>query len=302
MKVLLSIAPFLYIFSISAQNLIASAELGAENVTSVSVQGSFVDVYVKNGNGVYFKGVIYGSGKEGDFEFDANIEGETLIVNVINNRKNYSWMGSRVKDSRIDLTIPNNVGLLIDNSSGDIYVNGLNTSRAKLKASSGDIEMKNVIANLEVGTSSGDIEITGLTGDSKLKSSSGDQKIVDSKGDITTQASSGDITVIDFDGNLSLRATSGDIEFRNGEGSFKVRTTSGEIDGSNVSVNDKCYFEATSGNVKVDFNDLGELSFSLSATSGDLSVGSKSGEKKLILDRGGFKITGVTTSGDQEYE
>ena len=63
------------------------------------------------------------------------------------------------------------------------------------------------------------------------------------------------------------------------------------------------YFKATSGDVEIDFvNDLGDLSFDLTATSGNLDVGRRSGEKKLYINRGGYKIVGVTSSGNQEYE
>ena len=62
-------------------------------------------------------------------------------------------------------------------------------------------------------------------------------------------------------------------------------------------------FDATSGNIEIDFtNDLEDLSFDLTATSGDLEVGRREAEKRLKIERGGYTVRGVTSSGDQEYE
>ena len=122
------------------------------------------------------------------------------------------------------------------------------------------------------------------------------------KGSIKSTASSGDITFIDFDGDLEIEATSGDVELKTGKGTLSVRTSSGEIDGDEITLTGDADFDATSGNIEVDFtNDLSDLSFDLSATSGDLEVGRQEAEKRLKIERGGYTVRGVTSSGDQEY-
>lgn len=293
---------FIGVLAANAQNVLAKAELEAENIDEVRVDGSFVDVYVKNGSKTTFKGVITGNGDEGDYRFDTDIVGRTLVIKVVNSNSR-RWGNYKIDESRIDITIPDKVKLDIDNSSGDVYVANLRASDSKIEATSGDITLKSIVANLEVETSSGDIEIDGLIGDSEIESTSGDQDLYDVKGNIRASASSGDITVSKFVGKLNIEATSGDIELRGGEGALKIRTTSGNIDGNDVLLNDNAYFDATSGNIEIDFeNDLGDLSFDLTASSGDLEVGSRSSDKRLMIDRGGYKVTGVTSSGDQEYE
>ena len=293
---------FLVSFSGLAQNTLAKAELEAENVDEVRIEGSFVDVYVNTGDKVYFKGIITGNGDEGDYRFETDIVGKTLVVRV-DRKTNRRWRNYRITESRIDLTITDGVKLDIDNSSGDINVANLRASSSNIEATSGDITLRSIVANLNVETSSGDIDIDGLTGDSEIESTSGDQEIYNTRGNIETRASSGDITVSGFNGRIEIQATSGDVDIRKGVGSLKIRTSSGEIDGYGIEVNDNCYFDATSGNIEIDFvNDLDELSFDLTATSGDLEVGNRSGEKRLVIDRGGIKITGTTSSGDQEYE
>ena len=289
-------------FTSFSQNILAEAELEAENVEEVRIEGSFVDVYVNTGDRVYFKGKITGNGDEGDYRFETDIVGKSLVIRV-DRKSSRGWKNYRINESRIDLTIVDGVKLDIDNSSGDVIVANLRASSSRIEASSGEITLRNIIANLKVETSSGDIDIDGLTGDSDIESTSGDQEIYNTKGDIETRASSGDITVSGFDGKIEVQATSGDVEIRKGTGAIKARTSSGNIDGYAIEVNNNCYFDATSGSIEIDFaNDLNDLSFDLTATSGDLEVGSKSGEKRLVMDNGGYKIIGTTSSGDQEYE
>lgn len=285
-----------------SQNTLAKAELEAENVDEVRIEGSFVDVYVNKGDKVYFKGIITGSGDEGDYRFETDIVGKTLVIRV-DRQRDKSWRNYRINESRIDLTIIDGVKLDIDNSSGDVNVANLRASSSKIEASSGDITLRSIVANLEVETSSGDIDIDGLTGDSEIESTSGDQDIFNTKGNIETRASSGDITISGFNGKIKVQATSGDVEIRKGVGAIRARTSSGNIDGYAIELNDNCYFDATSGDIEIDFvNDLDDLSFDLTATSGDLEVGNRSGEKRLVIERGGIKITGTTSSGNQEYE
>ena len=141
-----------------------------------------------------------------------------------------------------------------------------------------------------------------MVGNLDVESTSGDQRLFDVEGDIDTRASSGDITISDFDGEVEVEATSGDIDLRGGTGSMSIRTTSGNIEGNDIRLTGNAYFKASSGDVEIDFeNDVSELSFDLTATSGSLDAGNKSGEKKLYIDRGNLKVIGVTSSGDQDY-
>ncbi len=301
MKNLLGLAAILVCSLTFGQTVLASAELEAQNIKEVRVEGSFCDVYVEQGNRNYLDAIITGKGDKDDYEFDTEISGETLLVKVI--RRDRSWRGWNNSEAKIELTIKPGVRLDIENSSGDVYVTDLDAEDSEIEATSGDITLKRIKADLEVETSSGDIEIREMVGRLEIESTSGDQDIYNTDGNIDTRASSGDITISDFEGDLELEATSGDIEIRGGKGTVSARTTSGNIDGNNIELTGDAYFKAGSGDVEMDFsNDLRDLSFDLTATSGNLDVGSRSGEKKLYIDRGGYKIVGITSSGDQEYE
>ena len=59
MKQLLTAFLVSFSLGLTAQNVMAKAELEAENVDEVRVDGSFVDVYVKKGDRVYFSVIIF---------------------------------------------------------------------------------------------------------------------------------------------------------------------------------------------------------------------------------------------------
>lgn len=285
-----------------AQNQIAYAELEAQNINEVRVDGSFCDVYIEGGDRNYLKASIEGRGDEGDYRFDTEIVGSTLVVKVVRKERNV-WRSLNLSESKIELTLVEGVILDIDNSSGDIYVSDLTAADSKIEASSGDISLKRLRANLEVETSSGDITIDDLEGELEMESTSGDQRIYNTTSNIDTRASSGDITLSNFNGDVEIEATSGDVDIKGGTGVLDIRTTSGNIEGRDVELTGNANLRATSGDIEMDFtNDTEDLSFDLTASSGSLDVGNKSGEKKLYIDRGGYKVVGVTSSGDQEYE
>jgi len=301
MKRLIYLTFIVLSFGTDAQNILAEAELKAEDISEVRVEGRFANVYVKKGSEVYFKGIIKGNGDEDDYRFDTATVGSALIIKVIHKKSNYGWMSNRINKSRIDVTIPEGVKLDIDNSSGNVFVADLTVSESRIEATSGDITLRNIVADLEVETTSGNISITDLIGNSEVASTSGDQEFENVKGTMAVRASSGGITFENFEGNLDIKATSGDVRLRGGEGKLKVRTSSGDIEGVSIALTGDAYFDATSGNVEMDFtNNLDDLSFDLTTTSGDIEVGSQG--RRLKIEKGKYMVRGTTSSGDQEYK
>lgn len=303
MKLLLGFYLCVHGLQVYSQNVLAKVELEAANVKKVSVQGAFVDIYVAKGERIYLHGIIEGSGEEGDYRIHTSIENEALVVEIETMKNDLHWKSRRITKARIDITILEGVELDIDNSSGDVRVENLQSSKSNIKASSGDIVLRKIVSNLQVETSSGDIALQGLVGDSQIESTSGDQHLMEIQGTVKTQASSGDIRIDTFEGELAVKSTSGDVEIVDGVGTVNVRSTSGEIEGRNIELTGDANFNATSGDIEVDFeNELDNLSFDLSASSGELEVGGKSANKRLILERGGYVVKGVTSSGSQEYD
>jgi len=145
-------------------------------------------------------------------------------------------------DTNYILTVPKDVELTLESSSGNIKVSGL-PDGASLKSSSGDIEAHDVGGSLRMESSSGDLEGHGLTATS-----------------VTTESSSGGAE-LDFataPQSVKARASSGDVSIRlpSGAESYKVDTDTSSGD--------------ESANVKIDPS--GTRTISATTSSGDVTV------------------------------
>ncbi len=298
---ILFLALFLFSSFLFAQKILAELEFRAENIKEVNIDGSFCDVVVKKGDEVYFKGIIEGAGDEGDYEIISDINGSQLDIEV--DRKGSGWSGwNKMSKALLELTVPDNVDVMIDNSSGDVTISGIKTSRIRVETSSGDIDIKNLTSKLYVSSSSGDIRIEKLKGDVNAESTSGDQELYFVEGNVIFDATSGDVELKSIVGDISGETTSGNIEVYRSEGSLDLRCTSGDIEGDEVIFTSDSRFRTSSGDVDISLNnEMKDLSFDLEASSGDLSVNGRRAEKSLYIKEGDIWINGVSSSGNQRY-
>jgi hypothetical protein len=124
-------------------------------------------------------------------------------------------------ETKYVVTVPRDVQLTVENSSGKVVVSGF-ANGADVKTSSGDIEVHDVGGPLELRTSSGDVDADGLSASS-----------------VTTQTSSGG-TSLDFTTapqSIEAKSSSGDVSILipSGEESYKVDTdTSSGDESANV--------------------------------------------------------------------
>lgn len=121
------------------------------------------------------------------------------------------------------VTVPKEVALTLETSSGDVKVSGL-TGGADLKSSSADLEVHDLGGTLTMESSSGDIEAHGLTATT-----------------VTTESSSGSAE-LDFavaPQSVQAKASSGDVSIRipSGDEAYKVDTdTSSGDESANVKI------------------------------------------------------------------
>ncbi|NIK62050.1 DUF4097 family beta strand repeat-containing protein [Kribbella shirazensis] len=119
------------------------------------------------------------------------------------------------------LTVPRDVKLTVESSSGEVTVSGFDGG-ANVKTSSGDIKVHDVGGPLELRSSSGDLEADGLSSTS-----------------VTTHSSSGR-TTLGFTvapQSVNARTSSGDVEIRipAGDEAYKIDTdTSSGDESANV--------------------------------------------------------------------
>ncbi|MGW7683581.1 DUF4097 family beta strand repeat-containing protein [Kribbella sp. NPDC054772] len=143
------------------------------------------------------------------------------------------------------LTVPRDVKLRVESSSGDVTVSGF-AGGADVKTSSGNIDVHDVGGPLTMRSSSGDLAGDGLAATS-----------------VTTASSSGSAT-LDFTvapQSVEAKSSSGDVEIRipSGAESYKVDTTTSSGDESaNVKIDPNATrtikAKTSSGDVSIEYN------------------------------------------------
>lgn len=318
---------------VEAQDVIDKVDESFNNISNVEVEGSFCSVNIVGGagNGVSLTGEITGS-KKYDVKIRHNVSGGTLRVWI--DRPN----SLRNVRGKLELNVPTNTNVDVDNSSGSVYVSNLGQVIAKLKTSSGSIKAQKIDSDLNASASSGSISLADITGDVRSTTSSGGQKHAGIGGSLKAKASSGSIKVESVGGeaevttssgsqsinsignNLYAQASSGSVKISDVRGDVKASTSSGGLSlssvtgavnlvstsgsqrGSNIKLTGNSTFKSSSGSVSMELtNDTEELSFALRASSGSLNAKGSSGRKNLVIERGPIKVTGTSSSGSQSY-
>ncbi|MBV6646369.1 MAG: DUF4097 family beta strand repeat protein [Cyclobacteriaceae bacterium] len=284
--------------SVFGQKTLADVEFEAENVRSVTIDGSFCDVILKTGDRVYCKGLILGGGDPDDYNIQSDIRGDDLFIQV--EKRGRSW--TRISKASITVTIPDQTRIKVDNSSGDVYLSDVGSNDIDIETSSGEVRVESSDGIMRLESTSGDIDVIKFSGELTLESTSGNQELRDITGSVETTSTSGDILVSRMQGRFEARATSGDISISRMAGGLLVRSTSGDIEGYNVKLSESSEFKASSGDIDMELlNDEEELSYDLVTSSGDLRAAGRSAEKELYIKNGSIQIRGVTSSGDQRY-
>ncbi|MFI7067269.1 DUF4097 family beta strand repeat-containing protein [Kribbella sp. NPDC050124] len=185
---------------------------------SLTIQTTSVDVEVRSGDGPEvqverkFERNVFGSDPKEDYE-----DGKLQL------RDSGCGFLSFGCDTHYILTVPKDVKLTVESSSGDIKVSGL-PEGANLKSSSGSIEAVDVGGSLWLESSSGDLEARGLSATTvSTQSSSGSTELdfTSAPQSVDAEASSGDVTIRIPSGTETYRLNT---DTSSGEESADVRS------------------------------------------------------------------------------
>ena len=163
-------------------------------------------------------------------------ENAEIAVGLPDTGSGWSLTGPRYARIDLDVSVPAGLPLVVNDSSGDITMNG--TGPVDVKDSSGDLRVEGASGPTRIQDSSGDIELLELGGDvTVVLDSSGDIRGRGIEGSVRVESdSSGDIRFSDVGGDFVVeRDSSGDIVADSVGGDFQVmRDGSGEIQAKNV--------------------------------------------------------------------
>lgn len=147
--------------------------------------------------------------------------------------------GNADRYARIDLRIevPAEMAAVIEDGSGGLRVSGVRA--VDLADASGDAELVQIAANVEVQDGSGPLLLRDVGGDVLLQDGSGSVDLIGIGGDVTLEDGSGSVEIsevngsvrlTDGSGSLDLRSIGGDVEVRaDGSGSIEVADVEGDF-------------------------------------------------------------------------
>jgi DUF4097 and DUF4098 domain-containing protein YvlB len=143
------------------------------------------------------------------------------------------WSSSWNGEARIEITVPQQYGIDVHTSGGDVSLAGT-TGSAALHTSGGEISARNVNGPVEAKTSGGGIHVDSIHGDVDANTSGGDVRLLNVDGKIRGQTSGGDMqcTLAGTNRGILLTTSGGSIRLTlppATTGSIEASTSGGEI-------------------------------------------------------------------------
>jgi hypothetical protein len=246
-----------------------------------------------------------------------NSSGDITVKGAISARTDLKTNFGNIKADNISAE------LVLSSTSGNITATGIH-GKIKSETSFGNQKHVDIVGDLHVRSNSGNVTVTNITGNTDLATSFGHQVISNANGHLKSTSSSGDITVKQHHGNISVKSTfgtqhfesidgdieagasSGDIRVTDQKGQLSLGTSFGSIRGKNITLLRSSDFKASSGNISMTFlNQLEDLSFDLTSSSGNLAIErpevKKKADNELHYGNGPIRIKGITSFGNQSY-
>lgn len=145
--------------------------------------------------------------------------GDKAILKGYFEEGNWDWGDS--PHVRLEVGIPRNFALKIDDSSGSISVSDV-SGDIDIDDNSGSIDMDDVGGEITIVDSSGSISVKGVGGSISIEDGSGSIKVRDVAGSVTIDDGSGSISVKNVEQDL--------IILSDGSGSVKYANIAGVVD------------------------------------------------------------------------
>lgn len=213
-------------------------------VKNIEVRGEFLDVSIRAHDGDYIavESVIgektgdvvvlgWSSYSKKDYVLVYERQDTSLLITVScakhGDGKLVKKKGS--SEAYLHLKVPKSTHTKVLNTSGDIYVAGMEGERFDLKTALGNITAENIKADLKLYTGSGNIKVSAIKGDVQSASGFGHQIYKDVNGNISVSSGSGDVTMIQIQGNLDIRSSFGNQKIENVRGRLRSVSASGNV-------------------------------------------------------------------------
>ncbi|MGY6744328.1 MAG: DUF4097 family beta strand repeat-containing protein [Cecembia sp.] len=272
-------------------------------VKEIEIEGRFLEVSYEGraaDQDVFMNAFLEAPESSGlDIKFRKS--GSKLKIEVVGESSITGINFGRMQKGFISLTGPEEVKLVISNSSGPLEVMNVRHEVIDLKVSSGSIRASELeVEEIHLKSSSGSIRGEGLYGHVNCQVSSGSVKLSEVVGDIEAKGSSGSMRFEKVEGRVDAKVSSGSIKLNEVLELGDLSTSSGSIRAEGSGLGERTKLNASSGSIRIQTNsDLDGFNFNLSAGSGSVKVADRSSGKKLeINNSASHTIRGTVGSGN----
>ncbi|MBC1605728.1 DUF4097 domain-containing protein [Listeria rocourtiae] len=209
---------------------------------------------------------------------------QTVTIHIAKDAK-LSELASDMRSGDLTINDVTAKKIALSGGSGEIQASNLTADVTSIKNSSGDIDLKNVMSNLELVNGSGENSVEGMTGDTlSITSSSGDIEANQVTAKTTTlKNGSGSIDGEKLSGELRVDNNSGDIELSGLDNATSIVSGSGEVDLTFSDVTKNVMVDADSGDVKIEVPSSFNGFLDLRSNSGDIKSPEIKTSSDLIL-------------------
>jgi len=268
-------------------------------INKIEVSGGSLDIeYLGNsGNEVSVDAFLESTNHDQDIVF-VTMGNVLKISHKVNNTKS-NWGNVRTK-GYIKVRGPQSIELDMKGGSGSINVENVTGDITNLTVGSGSIKGSNINGNVLAKAGSGSIKLSQINGDVEGKIGSGSAEIKDVAGSLSYSSGSGGVKAYEIRGQVNISLTSGNAKLDNIAELGDLKLTSGNLDAKNAGLGPNTRINGTSGNFKIQTSsNIRDFNYSLSATSGNITVGNSRGGRNLSIDNGASNsIKGSITSGN----
>lgn len=211
----------------------------SENFNSIEIDAKETDVIIKPSDNGGVSAVCVG---RENVKHTVSVENGTLKITLNDERKWFDRLEFFLKPLSITLYLNASQydALKVSSSTGDVSVDGAFTfGNVNITASTGDIEIKNIVAaKLDLTVSTGDIRVSTVNceGDVSVSISTGETIFTDlTCKNLISTGSMGDVTLKNVVAaeSFSIERSTGDVRFDNSDAvNITVKTSTGSVKGT----------------------------------------------------------------------
>jgi len=144
---------------------------------------------------------------------------KAILVSKFKSVTSFITLKSRKRQINLEIRLPQNLPLNIDDGSGSIDIKDL-SGAVTIDDGSGSMTLKNIQGKVNIEDGSGSITLINMDNNVKIN---------DGSGDIVADKIKGHLKIIDGSGSIYAKNIGGEVNVRDGSGSIKIRNILGSV-------------------------------------------------------------------------